>query len=186
MKITREGGLIRMTFDRPQQRNLLTQDDCALIVETVGDAQGHAVLIDATGPVFCGGMEPGCHPGALFEESTWRRLPVVMAVQGPAMDEGVALIACAHVAVAAQGASFALTAMRRGTFPTACFAAVSRAIGTRRALELALTARAFTVGDALAWGLVHQQAPAFEFDDRAEAVAAALGERRLWLQDVLC
>ena len=73
MKIAREGGLIRLSLDRPDQRNVLTPDDCALIVETLGDAVGNAVLIESTGPVFCGGMEAGCDPGALFAESTWRR-----------------------------------------------------------------------------------------------------------------
>lgn len=188
MKIEREGGLLRVTLDRPAERNLLSGADCAQLVQAVNDAEASAVLLEATGPFFCAGLAPDADPGPLFDAQTWRGKPVVAAVQGPAMNEGVALIACAHIAVAAQGASFALTSMRSGVFPRTAYAALARAIGERRALELALTARVFTTVDALAAGLVHHVAPAFEFDDRANAIAAGLasGTMKAWRLDELC
>ena len=51
---------------------------------------------------------------------------------------------------------------------------VASAIGERRALELCLTGRIFSTPDALAWGLVHMVAPAFELDDRASEIAMAV------------
>lgn len=180
MKIHREGGLLRLKLDRGDQRNMLTTEDCAAIAAGCADPEANAVLIEAEGQFFCGGLAPDAIPGALFEEATWSARPVVCAVQGPAMDEGVALMACAHVVVAAQGSSFALTQVRSGQFPELALAPIERAIGRRRALEIALTGRVFTAQDALAWGLVHQVAPQFEFDDRAEAVAHALASKRVW------
>ena len=174
MKIEREGALLRVTLDR-----LLSTEHCIALVAAVNDAEANAVLIESTGQLFCGGLEPGAGTGALFDASTWRGRPVVAAVQGPAIDEGVALMACAHVVVAAQGSSFALTSMRKGVFPQACYDALARAIGSRRALEVTLTARAFTTVDAINWGLIHHVAPAFEFDDRANAIAMALAQVRV-------
>ena len=185
MRVAREGALLRVTLDAPDRRNTLAAEDCAALVDAVRDQSAHAVLLEAQGGFFCGGIEEGVDPGPLFQPETWRGIPVVAAVQGPAVDEGVALLACAHVVVAAQGVSFALTGMRRGAFPACAFPPLSRAIGERRALELALTARVFTVSDALAWGLVHHVAPAFEFDDRAEAIAAGLAAHRVSLRGIV-
>lgn len=182
MKCVREGALLRVTLDTPEQRNVLTTADCRTIAGAVNDPEVNAVLLAAIGPFFCAGLQLGADPGELFEE--WNKIPVVAAVQGPAMDEGVALLACAHVVVAAQGTSFAITPARTGTFPQHLYRVLKRAIGARRAMELALTGRVFTVGDALAWGLVHHVAPAFEFDDRADAIAVGLAAHRLCPQDV--
>lgn len=183
MNLSRDGMTLRVNLDAPERKNTLTSADCVALSSAVHDAEARVVLLSASGPYFCAGLEPGADPGELFNE--WNGPPVVAAVQGPAIDDGVALMACAHIVVAAQGSSFALTANRSGAFPARAFETLSRAIGRRRALELALTGRVFTAQDALSWGLVHYLAPAFEFDDRAEAIAAALASNRLWLRDVL-
>jgi enoyl-CoA hydratase/carnithine racemase len=179
VKTSRHGALLRLTLDRPEQHNRLSTEDCARIAAAANDAASGVLLIESTGAIFCGGLAEGCDPGRLFDAGTWHGIPVVVAVQGPALDEGVALLACAHVVIAAQGASFAITSIRRGAFPALTFPPLARAIGHRRALELALTGRVFTAADALAFGLLHQTAPAFEFDDRAEAIAASLADQRL-------
>jgi enoyl-CoA hydratase/carnithine racemase len=179
VKIEREAGLLRVTLDRGDQRNVLTSGDCAELAIALRDAEANAVLIESTGQFFCAGAEEGCDLHGLLEPDTWKRKPVVAAVQGPALDEGLALIACAHVVVSAQGTTFALTPMRKGVFPAVTYAALARAIGERRALEVTLTARVFTAPDALAWGLVHHVAPAFEFDDRASALATEIAKYRV-------
>jgi len=95
-------------------------------------------------------------------------------MQGVAISAGLALIANAHVAVAAQGSSFGLTDIREGRCHIGILKSVAAAIGDRRTRELSLTGRVFTAPEALAWGLVHVVAPPFELDDRASAIATAL------------
>jgi enoyl-CoA hydratase/carnithine racemase len=129
------------------------------------------VLIEADGHIFCAGCEPD-------EEllSIGRNIskPIIAAVQGVALSGGLALAANAHVVVAAQGTSFGLTDIREGRASAAIAIAVAHAIGARRALELGLTGRIFSTPEALAWGLVHHVAPAFELDDRAAEVATGI------------
>jgi enoyl-CoA hydratase/carnithine racemase len=76
--------------------------------------------------------------------------------------------------IAAQGTSFGLTEIREGKWSEAVYRAVAAAVGERRAMELCLTGRVFSTPDALAWGLVHMVAPAFELEDRATEVATPL------------
>ena len=85
----------------------------------------------------------------------------------------MALAAHAHVAIAAQGTSFGLLDIRNRVFPAGLHA-VAQAIGWRRATELALTGRVCSTPEALQMALVHEVAPAFEYAERAEAVAQLL------------
>jgi len=179
LRVEQDGRVRRLTLAAPARRNVL---DAALAVEFLNelqDAQTHAdtgaILVDAEGPVFCGGMdfaEP--LPEEIFTFGRHALKPIVAAVQGVAVSAGVALIANAHVVVAAQGSSFGLTDIRQGHCHAGILNSVADAIGDRRARELALTGRVFTAPEALAWGLVHAVTPPFELDDRASAIATAL------------
>jgi enoyl-CoA hydratase/carnithine racemase len=100
--------------------------------------------------------------------------PMIAAVHGVVLSGGLALAANAHVVVAAQGTSFGLTDIREGRWSEAFADAIGDAIGKRRALELALSGRIFSTPEALAWGLVHHVAPAFELEDRATEVAMGI------------
>ncbi len=184
LRVEQGGRVRRLTLAAPARRNVLDAALSSQLLREIQDAQAHpgtgAILVDAEGPVFCGGLdftEPipegiftfGHH--ALDEQAL---KPIVMAVQGVAVSAGVALIANAHVAVVAQGSSFGLTDIREGRCHPGILGAVAAAIGERRARELTLTGRVFTAPDALAWGLVHAVTPPFELDDRASAIATAL------------
>ncbi len=134
-----------------------------------------AILIEADGPVFCGGMDPSSPPPPeFFTLGRNAPKPLVVAVKGPAVSAGMALIANAHVAVAAQGSSFGLVDIREGRWHEGIYQAVAAAIGPRRALELSLTGRIFSTQEALTWGLLHSVTPAIELDDRATEIATAL------------
>jgi enoyl-CoA hydratase/carnithine racemase len=175
-RIEQDGRLCRIALAQPEKRNVLDAGACRHLLRELTDAAANnttgAILIEADGPVFCAGAEPD--DDALFNIGRSISKPIVAAVQGVAISGGLALVANAHVAIAAQGTSFGLTAIREGKWPAAMFRAVSAALGERRALELGLTGRVFSTPEALSWGLVHYVAPAFELDDRATEIATAL------------
>lgn len=191
LEISREARVLRLTLNRPEKRNALSVELCRAIVDVCEEANQNrsigAILLDAKGDVFCAGMDldevldtqaaerTAIHE-RLFTLGARLTTPLVAAIQGPALGGGVGLVANAHVVVAAQGTSFGLTEIRIGMWPFVIFRAVAAAVGERRAVELSLTGRIFSMPEALQWGLVHEAAPAFELDDRATAIATQLSE----------
>jgi len=179
LRFEQDGRVRRITLAAPARRNLI---DCALATELLtelahaaSDPETGAILLDAEGPVFCSGAESLKDlPEEFFTFGRSMEKPMVVAVQGVAVGAGLVLIANAHVAMAAQGSSFGLTEIREGRSHAGLLDAVAGALGQRRTVELALTGRIFSTPEALAWGLVHSVAPAFELDDRATAAATAL------------
>jgi enoyl-CoA hydratase/carnithine racemase len=179
LRIKRDGRLRRMTLAAPEKRNVF---DAALadsflreIAEAAEDSATGAILVEADGPMFCGGLDAASPPSPdLFTIGRRTAKPIVVAVKGAAVSAGVALMANAHVVIAAQGCTFGLLDIREGRWNEGVFQAVASAVGRRRALELALTGRIFSTAEAAAWGLVHMVAPAFELDDRANEIGTAL------------
>ncbi len=179
LRIEQDRRVRRITLAAPEKRNALdfTLAESLLreMAEAGQDSETGAILIEADGPMFCGGLDPASPPSPdLFTIGSRAEKPIVIAVQGAAVSAGLALIANAHVAIAAQGCTFGLVDIREGRWNEGVFGAVAAAVGERRALELALTGRIFSTAEAAAWGLVHMVAPAIELDDRATEIATAL------------
>lgn len=177
IRSAQEGAVRRITLAAPEQRNTITnamaREFLAAFAEAESDAATKAILLDAEGSVFCNGLNfSDLPPDDFFVERSTK--PIVAAMQGVALSAGVALLANAHIVVAAQGSSFGLTDIREGRCDARVNAAVARAFGERRTCELALTGRIFTTPEALNWGLAHAATPAFELDDRATAVAQGM------------
>lgn len=187
LRVEQNGRVRRLTLARPERRNVLDVSLAASLLRELAEAEADpetgAILLDADGEVFCGGLDPAPTPagGADLPESVFSfgqrtRKPVVVAVKGVAISAGLALVANAHVALAAQGSTFGLTDIRDGRVHAGMLEAVVAAIGVRRTKELALTGRIFSTAEAAGWGLIHAVMPAFELDDRALGVTAALAE----------
>ena len=176
LRIEQDGRLCRIALAAPDKRNALDAAACRELLHELKDADADAavgaILLEADGPVFCAAAEPD--NDALFRVGRTATKPIVAAVQGVAISGGLALVANAHVVVAAQGTSFGLPEIREGKWNGASFEALAWALGRRRATELAITARIFSTPEALAWGLVHYVAPPFELDDRASEIATVL------------
>jgi len=176
LRIEQDGRLRRITLAAPERRNVLdTAASRALLDElreAAADPETGAILLEADGQVFCAGAD--CEDDQLFTIRDRLSKPLIVAVQGVALSGGLAIVANAHIAIAAQGSSFGLIEIREGRWNERVFRAVARAIGGRRALEAGMTGRIFSTQDALAWGLVHQVAPAVELDDRATDIGTAI------------
>ena len=175
LRIERDGRLHRIALSSPELRNVIDAAGCADLLREIRGAEADdsvgAILLEADGPIFCAGCEPD--PELMSIGRTIAK-PIIAAVQGVVLSGGLALAADAHVVVAAQGTSFGLTEIREGRSGEAFITAIAHAIGRRRALELALSGRIFSTPEALAWGLVHHVAPAFELEDRATEVAGGI------------
>jgi methylglutaconyl-CoA hydratase len=99
--------------------------------------------------------------------------PTIARVQGLALGGGVGLVAACDIAIAADGARFAVSEARFGILPSVIGPYLINAVGKRHAQALALTARRIEAEEAWGLGLIHKVVPEAELD---EAVAATAGE----------
>lgn len=187
--IERHGRLRRLTLNRPEKRNALSVELCRLIVRAVGeaneDASVGAILLDAAGPDFCSGLDLGevleadqdallpLH-SELFTLGSRLRKPLVAAVQGSVLAGGLGLALNAHVILAASDARFGLTEAKIGLWPYVIFTSVMDAVGRRKAVQLALTARIFGAAEAKEMGIVDEVIPPAELNNRARMSAERL------------
>jgi enoyl-CoA hydratase/carnithine racemase len=86
--------------------------------------------------------------------------PIIAAVNGAAYAGGCEIALCADFIYAAEHARFALTEVTLGIMPGAgATQNLTRAVGERRAKEIILTGRPFTVAQGVEWGLVNKALP---------------------------
>lgn len=169
LRVEREGRLLRLTLNRPEKRNALDDDLCKALIRTLLEADTNpevgAILLEGSGSHFCAGMDLqevltldasrlGQLHHKLFTIGQRLRKALVAQVQGSTVGGGVGLMLNAHIVAAAPGSYFGLTERRIGLWPYTIFGAVESAVGTRKATELALTARIFDLDEAVRLGIV--------------------------------
>ncbi|MDA1098541.1 MAG: enoyl-CoA hydratase-related protein [Proteobacteria bacterium] len=186
-----------LTLNRPKAFNALdltmAKELCELSIRLGEDEAVRAVVITGSGEAaFCaGGDVPGfaakldALPALLKEMTTylhmaisrfaWMRAPVIAAVNGVAAGAGLSLVACADLAVAAEGASFTSAYTKIGLSPDGSSTYfLPRIIGVRRSMELYMTNRVLSPQEALDWGLINQVVAADELTDTVGALAGKL------------
>jgi enoyl-CoA hydratase/carnithine racemase len=101
--------------------------------------------------------------------------PVIAAVNGAAFAGGLEIALCCDFIYAAEHARFALTEVTLGIMPGAGGTQnLPRAVGARRAKEIMLTGRPFTVQQAYEWGMVNRICTADALMDEAMETAAVI------------
>ena len=189
--VDRDGDLGIVTMNRPERRNALSEEHMLELTRALRSFESQsdvrAVVLAAAGPVYCAG-----HDFADMVErdlDLMRRLfavctemmrtiarlpqPVVAQVQGIATAAGCQLVASCDLAVATEEASFATPGGKGKWFCTTPMVAVSRAVGSKRALELLFTGDPIDARTALAWGLVNRVVAASDLAEETARFARA-------------
>ncbi|MCC7499245.1 MAG: enoyl-CoA hydratase [Bryobacterales bacterium] len=178
-----------VTLNRPQQRNALSlalmEELIACLGEIGGEPRTRAIILAASGKVFCSGHDLSEMTGRgvaeyreIFDVCTQLMTtiqsvpqPVIARVQGVATAAGCQLVATCDLAVAAETASFATPGVKIGLFCTTPMVALTRAVGRKRAMEMLLTGRMIDAATAASWGLVNRVVPPDKLDEEAHALA---------------
>lgn len=187
LSVRRDGDVATITLTRPERRNVLALDVLEALADAfreVGRSDARGVVLAAEGPVFSAGHDFADIADA--DLATARHLfrtctdlmetvqaipqPVVARVHALATAAGCQLVATCDLAVAAESAGFALPGGRGGLFCHTPAVAVARAVGQKRALEMALTGDVVPAATAAAWGLVNRCVA----DDELDAAVADL------------
>src|ERR687898_774133 len=125
LRIERDGDLLRITLARPETRNAFDAELIAELSEAFVDVgKARAVLLAGDGPSFCAGADVEWMRSSvdldldanvadanalrgMLEAIDQCPAPVVARVQGHALGGGAGLVACADIAVAELGPSWA-------------------------------------------------------------------------------
>ena len=183
-------GIATITLDSPHNRNALSAQLIGELFERLERAENddavRVVVLAATGTVFCSGADLSeASSGADFADGprTIVRLqralvshskPVVCRLQGAVRAGGIGLVAACDIAIAAEGASFALTEVKLGLAPAAISLTVLPRMTSRAAAYTCLTGERFTAAQAVEMGLVTTAVPADGLDVEVARVAAEL------------
>jgi enoyl-CoA hydratase/carnithine racemase len=159
-----------ITLNRPQQNNVINpqlsqemQEICRRINQ---DNDIYVVTITGNGNMFCGGSEPGvdieiARKFQIAEAVAGLEKPVIAAVNGDALGEGLEIALACDVRVAAQNARFGLSEIVAGLIPSdGGTQRLPRIIGRGKALEMILTGETINTAEALEYGLITKAVPA--------------------------
>lgn len=176
----REGAVLRITLDRPAQRNSLSHAMVDTLVgvltEAALDGSLRAVHVTGAGSDFCAGADLGApnkdgpkpRTGDIVRRiphSAHRvvelihtiHLPVVCSVRGFAVGLGCNLALAADFTLADAEAVFWEPFMARGFTPdSGATWLLPRLVGLARAKEMLLLGEKVTASDAADWGLIHR------------------------------
>ena len=189
-------GVLRLTMNRPAQRNALSMDLMAALIEVLGradvDKDVRVVVIAGAGVGFCPGhdlremrLDPSREAYArvfdrcseMMQKIVRLSKPVIAEVHGIATAAGCQMVASCDLAVATDDAKFATSGINVGLFCSTPMVALSRAIGRKAAMEMLLTGDFIDAATAQAWGLVNHVVPARELRAATDALAHKIAEK---------
>lgn len=200
----KDGPLVTLTINRPDSRNPLGEEGdgelfAAAAARINDDRDVRAVILTGAGPAFSAGgnvkamREKGgafAGPGVAIREryrtgihrivkSLWGiEVPMVAAVNGPAIGLGNDVACLADTRIAADTAIFGATFLKIGLIPGDGGAwLLPRVIGMARASELLFTGDTIDAPTALSWGLVSRIVPAATLMDEAKAIAGRIARQ---------
>src|SRR5580704_9884624 len=182
-----DDGVVSVMLDRPQKKNALSialRDELSDALDRLAlDDDVRVVVLGAHGDTFSAGFdlsefsvdEPG------FQERLWHSadrfhrtvllfpLPIIAAVQGPALAGGFDLAAMCDIRVATTTARFGHPEQR---WSDVVFSPLADLVGSATARDLCLTGRTIDAATALRMGLVSSVVESDELRAEATRIAA--------------
>jgi methylglutaconyl-CoA hydratase len=194
LKIHVHESTATIILNRPEKRNALSRALLGELARAFEDlnVERHirAVVLAASGPVFCAGMdlaemletsraadalERWHNDSVVYRDllETMLRFPkpLIAAVGGPALAGGAGLVLACDVVVAADSATFGLPEPRRGLVAGMIAPLLAFRVGGGRAGYLLMSATTVAAAEAHKMGLFHEVVPADHLWPRANQLA---------------
>lgn len=190
--LKRVGSTGTIWLSHPGRRNALTAtmytELLACCAEAAGDPDLRVVIIRGADGSFAAGTDiaeftefSGAEDGVAYEREVGRVLgglteievPVIAAVDGPAVGGGLAIAASSDLIIASDRARFGVPIAHTlgNCLPAAVLARLRDRLGAGPALAMLLTAELITADRAHQLGLVHHVVPVDEFDAGVDRLA---------------
>jgi enoyl-CoA hydratase/carnithine racemase len=193
-----DANIVTLTLNRPEKRNPISERDVVEgLVAALGRVQAdqtvRAVILTGAGSAFSSGGDLRAMEAALDERARnpastiayyadgIQRIPlafealdvpVIAAVNGPAIGAGTDLACMCDLRIASEDARFAESFVKLGIIPGDGGAwLLPRIVGWSKACEMAFTGDILSAQEALACGLVSKVVPGPDLMDAARALA---------------
>jgi len=192
--VEKKGGVVLLILNRPQTRNALSGEEMFSAFENIfsalnDDLSVRAVVLTGIGSAFCSGGnvaemrdKEGMFKGNAQEvaKNYWEgiqripmafqtlKLPIIAAVNGPAIGAGNDLACMCDIRIASENAIFAESFVKVGIVPGdgGCWL-LPRVVGYAKAAEMAFTGESVNAQEALQIGLVSKVVPSEELLNEA-------------------
>jgi enoyl-CoA hydratase len=192
-----DGGVATLTLNRPDQRNALSGQLLAELVDATkrarDDDEVRAVVLTGAGDkVFCAGADLGGFAADaplvqkhfasdLFLEffRLMPRLgkPSLCAANGHVLAGGMGLALSCDLVIAKEGATFGTPEINVGAFPYMIMSIIYRNVPRKRVNEMILLGERLTADEAVEYGLANKVVPADEFDGAVAEWAGKLASK---------
>ena len=199
--VDRTGAVLRLTLNRPDARNALSEAMLAALtgaIDNAGRDTGvHVIVLSANGPSFSAGhdlKELTAHRtdadggkayfhkimqdcAAMMQAIVACPKPVIAAVEGISTAAGCQLVATCDLAVAGANARFATPGVNIGLFCSTPMVALSRNVSRKRAMEMLLLGEMLDAVGARDYGLINRVVAAGQAVVEAQAMAAVIAAK---------
>ena len=200
LEMVREGSIATLVCNRPEARNALSMEMRTMLVDALHDLENdesvRCVVLKGAGDHFMAGGDVKGMAEA-FQQSegeirkqfvlrihdlhpimfAMRRMPkpVVASVAGAAAGAGVSMALACDLVIAAEDAFFTLAYCKIGTSPDGSGTFhLPRAVGIKKAMELALLGDRITAQQAADMGMINFVAPKGKLEEETQKLATRL------------
>ncbi len=184
----RDGHIVTLTMNRPEAKNALNPEMLCLLGdawdEIDSDDEIRVAILTGAGGAFCAGAdldklvsrsiknlppeddyEKRCRedPGVIFKGLLRNHRitkPLIAAIEGPCIAGGTEILQTTDIRVAGEGATFGVSEVKWGLFPTGgSTVRLRRQVPFTWAMELLLTGDHYPASEAMRMGLIGRVVP---------------------------
>lgn len=195
VELERKEHIGKIKLNRPEDLNTFNSELASELIQSLDelnkDEKVRVVVISGEGKSFCAGIDLSEYEEKssgeyqkwveLMENSflkiTEMKKSVICSVRGPAVANGVGLVASCDLAVVSEGARFGATAINVGLFCMGPAVPLSKNLTRKRCLELILTGDLIDAKTAESWGLVNRVVPEERLEEETLRLAKKLAEK---------
>jgi 2-(1,2-epoxy-1,2-dihydrophenyl)acetyl-CoA isomerase len=193
--VTLEGGIKRITINRPERRNSVDHEMIQLLRDSIlhSESDGtRVVILTGAGDSFCAGADlAATSAGDIASYDVTRSIrenvnptimamralpvPIIARVHGHAVGVGHNYALACDMIIASEQAHFGQVFVKIGLMPdggSTFF--LPRIVGYQKAFELMAMGDIISAGDAMRLGLVNRVVPLAELDATVDSLAARL------------
>lgn len=186
--LSEKDGVVYLRLNRPDKLNTLSEAVISALESAIEEVRNNpdarAMVIGAEGRAFCAGhdlAEMRSNPEHSYYQTLFKRcarmmqslvslpVPVIAAVQGPAVAAGCQLVASCDLAIATNNARFAVPGINLGLFCSTPAVALSRSVSAKRAFDMLVTGDLISAQTALDWGLISEVVEKDQLEAAVEA-----------------